>query len=369
MPIPVRAVCLREYRSRRGFDVTLRSRSRHAAPPYLEADGPPAAEQRVPTSASKRWRRAVRTEIRHARQPPAAADPRLRRRHGGDVRRRHRGRRWLPAAAIGPRGQRRRQGRCILRSRRWPPATSTSTSRRSGRTLSRLAANPQISGLFGSTPPALHPRLLGIRRLHHRPPRHHRRRRQRRLLVARRSRHRRLPRPGLDRRPRSTGRRSPHPWSTAARAGRSSSSPPRSRDTGWPPPSSTSTRSDRASLSTFGGPRGLEFLVATGDGQRAVTRSIDPERWVGTPLIGHAVRRLPAGSAPPGRRGQVALLRLGTGRGHRLAGVCRGRPQPGVGGGPRAEPRAIWRGVVLLAGRDRDRVRARPGGSPRRSSP
>ncbi|MEA2687055.1 MAG: Cache domain, partial [Actinomycetota bacterium] len=37
--------------------------------------------------------------------------------------------------------------------------------------------------------------------------------------------------------------------------------------------------------STFGGPRDLEFLVATADGQRAVTRSIDPGRWVGTSIV------------------------------------------------------------------------------------
>ena len=36
--------------------------------------------------------------------------------------------------------------------------------------------------------------------------------------------------------------------------------------------------------STFGGPRTLEFLVATGDGRQAITRSIDPERWAGTDL-------------------------------------------------------------------------------------
>src|SRR5712691_12714492 len=34
----------------------------------------------------------------------------------------------------------------------------------------------------------------------------------------------------------------------------------------------------------FGGPRGLEFLVTTGDGARAVTRSVDPARWAGTAL-------------------------------------------------------------------------------------
>jgi PAS domain S-box-containing protein len=39
-------------------------------------------------------------------------------------------------------------------------------------------------------------------------------------------------------------------------------------------------------LSTFGGPRGLEFLVVTGDGQLALSRSIDPQRWTGTPLTG-----------------------------------------------------------------------------------
>ncbi len=37
-------------------------------------------------------------------------------------------------------------------------------------------------------------------------------------------------------------------------------------------------------LATFGGPRDLEFLVVGRDGQRAVTRSIDPERWAGTDL-------------------------------------------------------------------------------------
>jgi PAS domain S-box-containing protein len=37
-------------------------------------------------------------------------------------------------------------------------------------------------------------------------------------------------------------------------------------------------------LSTFGGPRGLEFLVVSSDGGRAVTRSIEPERWAGADL-------------------------------------------------------------------------------------
>ncbi|MEY2437286.1 MAG: hypothetical protein QOF97_2122, partial [Acidimicrobiaceae bacterium] len=38
--------------------------------------------------------------------------------------------------------------------------------------------------------------------------------------------------------------------------------------------------------SSFGGPRRFEFLLATGDGRRAVTRSIDPQRWAGASLAG-----------------------------------------------------------------------------------
>ncbi len=34
----------------------------------------------------------------------------------------------------------------------------------------------------------------------------------------------------------------------------------------------------------FGGPRGLEFLVTTADGQTVLARSVDPARWIGTPL-------------------------------------------------------------------------------------
>jgi len=37
-------------------------------------------------------------------------------------------------------------------------------------------------------------------------------------------------------------------------------------------------------LSSFGGPRALEFLVTSGDGRRAVSRSIDAERWAGSDL-------------------------------------------------------------------------------------
>ena len=46
-------------------------------------------------------------------------------------------------------------------------------------------------------------------------------------------------------------------------------------------------------LSTFGGPRGLEFLVVTGDGQLALSRSIDPQRWAGAPLTGTPIADSP----------------------------------------------------------------------------
>jgi PAS domain S-box-containing protein len=52
-------------------------------------------------------------------------------------------------------------------------------------------------------------------------------------------------------------------------------------------------------LSTFGGPRALEFLVASGEGERAITRSIDPERWVGADLSATPFAHPPPGT--PGR--------------------------------------------------------------------
>ena len=52
-------------------------------------------------------------------------------------------------------------------------------------------------------------------------------------------------------------------------------------------------------LSTFGGPRGLEFLVVTGDGQLALSRSIDPQRWDGAPLAGTPIADSP--QRPPRR--------------------------------------------------------------------
>ena len=49
-------------------------------------------------------------------------------------------------------------------------------------------------------------------------------------------------------------------------------------------------------LSSFGGPHALEFLVVSGDGKRAVTRSIDPERWAGTDLSTTPFHQSPPGS-------------------------------------------------------------------------
>ena len=37
---------------------------------------------------------------------------------------------------------------------------------------------------------------------------------------------------------------------------------------------------------SYGGPRGLEFLLADASGETVLTRSIQPERWIGKPLQG-----------------------------------------------------------------------------------
>ena len=95
-------------------------------------------------------------------------------------------------------------------------------------------------------------------------------------------------------------------------------------------------------LATFGGPRALEFLVVTSDGQRAVTRSIDPERWAGTDLSATPFVRSSPGTPRNDVDGTGADLRLGPGRDRCLGGLRGGGPHPGVAGRPRAPTAATW---------------------------
>ena len=86
-------------------------------------------------------------------------------------------------------------------------------------------------------------------------------------------------------------------------------------------------------LSTFGGPRALEFLVATGDGRHAITRSIDAERWAGTDLSATPFADSPPGSPRhdvDGRARIYASAPVGTGGWVVYAGANRSQALAGA---------------------------------------
>ena len=86
-------------------------------------------------------------------------------------------------------------------------------------------------------------------------------------------------------------------------------------------------------LATFGGPRALEFLVVSGDGARAITRSIEPERWAGADLFATPFNQSRPGSARrdvDGRARIYASAPVGPGAWVVYAGVDRGQALQGA---------------------------------------
>ena len=78
----------------------------------------------------------------------------------------------------------------------------------------------------------------------------------------------------------------------------------------------------------YGGPRGLEFVLADATGATVLTRSIEPERWIGKPCT-------PGDTRP---RRPHAPVRQRDRPGRRLAGARRRRPRAGARRHPTAQP-------------------------------
>ena len=78
---------------------------------------------------------------------------------------------------------------------------------------------------------------------------------------------------------------------------------------------------------SYGGPRGLEFVLADAKDATVLTRSIDPERWIGKPSRAgeRDLDGKPAVRERDGPRGRLARPR-------------RRRPRPGAGRHPAAQP-------------------------------